>query len=160
MTLTFNRKYYLGSEIIFGVIWGSSAGGLILSFYHVWVLIGVRGWVKYLLSFVSMGLWQYFIQNYFWDVYISPEHDTPKSIIIKTIFCHIPNTTICLGFLTVWNNYTIFIFLQTFALVASTIFQKFPAPWAKEHFNTPMVKPGIGGYSCGAGYSKKKMEDY
>jgi len=39
-----------------------------------------------------------------------------------------------------------------FALVASTIFQKFPAPWAKGYFHAPKVKPGIGGYPHGTGY--------
>ncbi|MFX1378376.1 MAG: hypothetical protein ACFFA4_04730 [Promethearchaeota archaeon] len=159
MTLTFNRKYFLVSEIIFGIIWGFSTGGLLLSFYHLWSLIGVFGWVRYLLSFASMGLWQYFIQDYFWDVYVSPEHDTPKSIIIKTLVCHIPNIAICLGFLTIWNNYAIYVLLQTFALIASTIFQKFPAPWAKGEFNAPMVKTGIGGLARGSGYlDEKKIE--
>jgi hypothetical protein len=32
MTVTFDRKYYLGSEIVFGLIWGFSTGGLLLSF--------------------------------------------------------------------------------------------------------------------------------
>lgn len=156
MTLTFNRKYYLGSEIILGVLWGFSTGGLLLSFYHLWKLTETTGWAIYLLSFICMGLWQYFIQDYFWDVYISPEHDTPKSIIIKTVVCHIPNIAICLGFLTIWNNYAIYIVLQTFALVASSIFQKFPAPWAKGEFHAPMVKPGIGGLPHGSGYLGEK----
>ena len=160
MTLTFDRKYYIGSGIIFGVLWGFSTGGLLLSFYHIWSLIGASGWVKYLLSFISMGLWQYFIQDYFWDIYVSPEHDTPKSILIKTVICHIPNIAICLGFLTIWNNYAIYIALQTFALIASTIFQKFPAPWAKGHFHAPMVKSGIGGLVHGSGYlGEKKIEN-
>lgn len=162
MTLTFERKYYIGSEIIFGVIWGFSSGGILLSFYHLWRLTGINGWVLYLFSFISMGLWQYFIQDYFWDVYVSPEHDTPKSIIIKTAICHIPNIAICLGFLITWNNYIIFILLQTFALIASTIFQKFPAPWAKGKFNAPMVKQGIFGFPHGSGYlgEKKSYKNY
>jgi len=162
MTLTFKRKYYIGSEIIFGVIWGFSSGGILLSFYHLWRLTGINGWVLYLFSFISMGLWQYFIQDYFWDVYVSPEHDTPKSIIIKTAICHIPNIVICLGFLITWNNYIVFILLQTFALIASTIFQKFPAPWAKGKFNAPMVKQGIFGFPHGSGYlgEKKSYKNY
>ncbi len=152
MTLTFDRRYYLGSEIIFGVLWGFSTGGILLSFYHLWSLIGASGGIIYLLSFISMGIWQYFIQDYFWDIYVSPEHDTPKSIKIKTIVCHIPNIAICLGFLTIWNNYMIYVILQTFALMASAIFQKFPAPWAKGDFHAPMVKPGIFGHARGKGY--------
>ncbi|MFW9818430.1 MAG: hypothetical protein ACFFE5_02375 [Candidatus Thorarchaeota archaeon] len=152
MTLTFDRRYYLGSEIIFGVLWGFSTGGILLTFYHLWSLTGVVEGVKYLLSFISMGIWQYFIQDYFWDIYVSPEHDTPKSIKIKTIVCHIPNIAICLGFLTIWDNYAIYVSLQTFALIASTIFQKFPAPWAKGDFHAPMIKSGIFGRPRGKGY--------
>ncbi|MHA1191712.1 MAG: hypothetical protein ACTSP9_05385 [Promethearchaeota archaeon] len=159
MTLTFDRKYYLGSEIVFGIIWGFSTGGLLLSFYHLWSLISSPGWVIYLLSFVSIGFWQYVIQDYFWDIYVSPEHDTPKSIIIKTAVCHIPNMAIALGFLSIWNNYFIFITIFIFALVASTIFQKFPAPWAKGNFHAPMIKSGIFGLPHGAGYLGEKNKD-
>ncbi|MHA2282251.1 MAG: hypothetical protein ACXAC5_15520 [Promethearchaeota archaeon] len=152
MTLTFDRKYYLGAEILFGITWGFCTGGLLLSFYHLWSLTVPFSWARYLLSFLTMGLWQYFIQDYFWDVYISPEHDTPKSIFIKTIVSHIPNMLISLGFLTIWGNYAIFVLIYVVALVASTIFQKFPAPWAKGQFHAPMTKPGIGGFLRGAGY--------
>ena len=152
ITLTFDRKYYLGAEVLFGIIWGFCTGGLLLSFYHLWSLTGAPGWVMYLLSFGTMVLWQYFIQDYFWDVYVSPEHDTPRSIIIKTIGSHIPNMVISLGFLTIWGNYALFISIFIVALVASTIFQKFPAPWAKGQFHAPMTKPGIGGFLRGAGY--------
>ena len=152
MTLTFDRKFYLVSEILFGIIWGFCTGGLLLSFYHLWSLTGVLSWVRYLLSFVTIGLWQYIIHDYFWDVYISPEHDTPKSMLIKTIVCHIPNLVISLGFLTIWGNYVIFVLIYIVALVASTIFQKFPAPWAKGQFHAPMTKPGTGGFLHGAGY--------
>jgi len=162
MTLTFDRKYYLSSEIFFGAIWGFSTGGLLLSFYHLWSLAGVVGVPLYLLSYASMGIWQYFIQDYFWDIYVSPEHDTPKSIIIKTLTCHIPNVAVSLGFLIIWNNYGIYVTFFIFALVASTIFQKFPAPWAKGTFHAPMVKPGIAGLPHGAGYLgeiKKSMKN-
>jgi len=156
MTLTFDRKYYLLTEILFGIVWGFSTGGLLLSFYHLWSLAVTLSWIRYLFSFVTIGLWQYFIHDYFWDVYISPEHDTPKSIFIKTIVCHIPNMVISLGFLTIWGNYAIFILIYIVALVASTIFQKFPAPWAKGQFHAPMTKPGISGFLRGSGYLEDK----
>jgi hypothetical protein len=153
MTLTFNRRFYLGSGLLFGLAWGWSTGGLLLSFYHMWSLAGVPGWATYLLAFASMGLWQYASQDYFWDVYVSPEHDTPRSIIIKTAVCHVPNVAICLGFLVLFNNYAIYVALQTSALIASTIFQKMPAPWAKGSFHAPMNKTGIWGLPHGAGYT-------
>jgi len=155
-TLNFDRRYYLGSEIIFGVIWGFSTGGLLLSFYHLWSLTGIPPWVTYILTFSCLGVWQYFIQAYFWDVYVSPEHDTPKSLLIKTFACHIPNALISLSFLAIWGNYAIFIFIYIIALLASAIGQKFPAPWAKGNFHAPMVKYGIFGLPLGSGYEDKK----
>lgn len=155
-TLTFDRKYNIGPEIVFGLIWGFSTGGLVLSFFHLWSLTGFPAWVIYILSYISIGLWQFFIQAYFWDIYVSPEHDTPRSIIIKTVACHLPNVTISLGFLTHWGNYLIFIFIFIIALVSSAIAQKFPAPWAKGDFHAPMVKPGLFGLPYGSGYVEKK----
>ena len=37
-TLTFDRRYNLGPEIVFGLIWGFSTGGLLLSFYHLTII--------------------------------------------------------------------------------------------------------------------------
>jgi len=155
-TLTFDRKYYLASEIVFGIIWGFSTGGLLLSFYHLWSLIGIPPWVIYILSFICMSMWQFIIHAYFWDIYVSPEHDTPKSILVKTFACHLPNGAISLAFLTIWGNYVIFIFIFIIALVSSSIAQKFPAPWAKGNFHAPMVKSGIFGLPYGSGYEEKK----
>ena len=155
-TLKFDRKRYLGSEIIFGIIWGFSTGGLLISVYRLWSLTSFPPWAVYILSYLCIGVWQFFIHAYFWDIYVSPEHDTPRSILIKTFACHLPNVTISLGFLAIWGNYTIFIFIFIIALVSSAIAQRFPAPWAKGNFHAPMVKPGIFGLPYGSGYEEKK----
>ncbi len=155
-TLIFDRKLYLGSEIVFGIIWGVSTGGLLLSFYHLWSLTNIPPWATYILSFCCIAVWQYFIQAYFLDIYVLPEHDTPKSILIKTFTCHMPNVLISLGFLTIWGNYAIFMLIFIIALISSTISQRFPAPWAKGNFHAPMVKPGIFGLPLGTGYEEKK----
>ncbi len=157
MTLTFNRKLHLGSEIIFGVLWGYSTGGILLSIYNLWSLINAPGLVIYLLSYTCMGIWQYFVQDYFWDIYISPEHDTPRSIKIKTLVCHIPNLAISLGFLQIWHNYFLFILIYILALVACSIFQRFPAPWAKGEFHAPMVKKGVFNLPRGNGYIENTL---
>ena len=155
-TLKFDRRYYFGSGIVFGVIWGFSTGGFLLSIYHLWSLTGVPPLANYILGFFSIALWQYFPQVYFWDIYVSPEHDTPRSILIKTFACHIPNVLLSLGYLAIWGNYAIFIILFIIALISSTISQRFPAPWAKGNFHAPMVKPGIFGLPYGSGYEEKK----
>jgi hypothetical protein len=158
-TLTFDRKYNFGPEIVFGLIWGFSTGGLVLSFYHLWSLTNFPPCIIYIISYICIGIWQFFIQAYFWDIYVSPEHDTPRSIMIKTIACHLPNVTISLGFLTIWGNYLLFIFIFIIALVSSAIAQKFPAPWAKGDFHAPMVKSGIFGLPYGSGYEEKKEKN-
>jgi len=155
-TLNFDRKYFIGAEIIFGVIWGVSTGGILLSFYHLWSLTGIPPWATYISSLFCIAAWQYFIQAYFWDIYVSPEHDTPKSILVKTFVCHTPNVLIGLAFLSIWGNYGIFIIIFIIALIPSTISQRFPAPWAKGNFHAPMVKPGIFGLPYGSGYEEKK----
>lgn len=152
MTLTFDRKFHLPSQLFFGCVWGLSTGQLLLSFYHVWGFVELSGWAHYLLAYASMGLWQYSIQDYWWDIYISPEHDSPKSIMVKTMVCHIPNVAICLGFLVLYDNYLLYVLFQSFALLASTIFQKFPPPWATGAFHAPMTRPGVFGMPRGLGY--------
>jgi hypothetical protein len=161
MTLTFDRKLYLGWTIFFGLVWGSSTGQLLLSFYHLasgTAFVGGSFWAKYFVSYSCMGLWQYIIQDYWWDVYISPEHDSPRSIIIKTAACHVPNVALCLAFLCRYDNYAVFVGFQTLALVAAAIFQKFPAPSAQGNFDAPMTQPSLFGLPRGMGY-KEEIED-
>ncbi|KAL3922071.1 MAG: hypothetical protein SGILL_002401 [Bacillariaceae sp.] len=160
MTLTFDRQLYLGAALLFGLLWGCSTGQLLLSFYHLCNTMGMEeGWARYLLAYSFMGGWQYLIQDYWWDIYISPEHDTPKSIIVKTAACHIPNVAICLFFLNSYGNYFMFLFWQTLALVAASIFQKFPAPWAEGEFDAPMTQPGVFGLPRGLGYIIDEEEE-
>ena len=158
MTLHFDRKFYYGSEIIFGAIWGLSMAQVLLTFYRLWSLTGLTGIALYLITYACMGAWQYFSQDYFWDIYVSPEHDTPKSIIRKTLVSHIPNVALCLVYMMIYNNFFIFMVLQAFGLVAASIFQRFPAPWSKGKFDAPMTKKGIFGLPHGAGYTGEDRE--
>ena len=48
MILTFDRKYYIGSEIVFGLLWGWSTGQVLLSFYHLWHMTGWSPVIVYL----------------------------------------------------------------------------------------------------------------
>jgi hypothetical protein len=155
MTLTFDRKVHIPSQLVFGLVWGWSTGQVLLSFYHLWGYAGLPAWAHYLLAYGCMGLWQYSIQDYWWDIYISPEHDSPRSIMVKTMVCHIPNVAICLGFLVMYDNYLMYVAFQTFALLASTIFQKFPPPWAEGHFHAPMTQRGVFGMPRGLGYREE-----
>jgi len=100
------------------------------------------------------------LMDMYWDVYISPEHDSPKSIKIKTLVTHIPNVTLCLIFLTIYENYAIFIVLQTIALVGCSINMRLPAPWNKEKTPAARREPSVffGLPRCG-GYLSEDPEN-
>ena len=51
----------------------------------------------WLLAYTSIAIWQWLWQDYYWDVYVSPEHDSPLSIKVKVLATHIPNITVVGG---------------------------------------------------------------
>lgn len=154
-TIRFDRKVDLFPQIIFGLLWGSAFGQMILSIWRFANMIGSswNPWQQWLLGFVLIGIWQWLLMDMVWDLYISPEHDSPKSIRIKTLATHIPNVTFSLIFLVIYSNYAIFISLQTVALIGCSINMRMPAPWSIE--KTPPARrvpsifwglPRCGGY--------------
>lgn len=154
-TIRFDRRLDLLPQVIYGLVWGTAFGGMLLSIWRISDMVASdwQPWAQWLVGFSLIGLWQWLLMDMYWDVYISPEHDSPKSIRIKTIFTHIPNVTLCLIFLAIYGNYAIFIALQTLALVGCSIFMRMPAPWSRE--KTPPARrtrsiffglPRCGGY--------------
>jgi hypothetical protein len=154
-TIRFDRRLELLPQVIYGLIWGTAFGGMLLSIWRISELVAYQWqpWGQWLLGFSLIGIWQWLLMDMYWDVYISPEHDSPKSIRIKTLCTHIPNVTLCLLFLAIYGNYAIFIALQTLALVGCSIFMRMPAPWSREQ--TPPARrarsiffglPRCGGY--------------
>ena len=154
-TIRFDRKMDLLPQALFGLLWGTGLGQMLLSIWRIAMLIGQTWevWQKWLLAYVLIGIWQWLLMDMYWDIYISPEHDSPKSIKIKTLVTHIPNVTLCLIFLSDYGNYVIFIGLQTLALIGCSINMRMPAPWSREQ--TPPARrvpsifwglPRCGGY--------------
>ncbi len=133
-TIRFERRIDLFPQILYGLIWGTALGQMLLSIWRMATMIGHdwQGWQQWLLAYGIIGVWQWLLMDMYWDVYISPEHDSPRSIKLKTMVTHIPNVTLCLVFLALYGNYTIFIALQTLALVGCSIHMRMPAPWSKE----------------------------
>jgi len=154
-TIRFDRKVDIISQTVFGLIWGISLGQILLTIWRISTMIGSswKIWQQWLLAYFLIGIWQWLLMDMYWDIYISPEHDSPKSIKIKTFFTHIPNVTLCLIFLAIHGNYMIFIALQILALVGCSVNMRMPAPWSKE--STPAARrepskfwglPRCGGY--------------
>ena len=117
-TIRFERKLELLPQVFFGLAWGPAAGFLFLSFWHLVQSLfpALPTWGVFLVSYVLTSVWQWLWQDYGWDVYISPEHDCPWSIAVKVPATHIPNVTFCLIFFAIYENYWIFVGLQTWAL--------------------------------------------
>ena len=154
-TIRFDRKVDLIPQTVFGLIWGLSLGQILLTIWRISTMIGSswKIWQQWLLAYLLIGIWQWLLMDMYWDIYISPEHDSPKSIKIKTFCTHIPNVTLCLIFLAYHGNYVIFIALQTLALIGCSVNMRMPAPWSKE--STPAARrepsifwglPRCGGY--------------
>ncbi len=128
-TLTHGRQLYWSVVLTFGLVWGLSEGLLFLS---VFVLASkfivskiVVGLVSFTLISMFLGLWHQF----YWDIYVAPEHNILEWNIKKVLYGHIPNIVITLTYLSMYGNAGIFVLCQTFALVASTYFMRFPPFW-------------------------------
>jgi hypothetical protein len=154
-TIRFDRKVDLVPQILFGLLWGTALGQMLASIWGIVIRIKPAWelWQQWLLTFVVIGVIQWLLMDMYWDIYISPEHDSPRSIRIKTLCTHIPNVTLCLIFLAMYGNILIFVSLQTLALVGCSINMRMPAPWSQER--TPPARralsifwglPRCGGY--------------
>ena len=141
-TLRFERRLDLLPQVFFGLVWGSAFGQLFLSFWHLAASFG-SGWATWqiwLLCYAVISIWQWLLMDMYWDIYISPEHDTAFSIALKVPATHIPNVTLALTFFALYENHVIFIALQCLALVGCSIAMRMPAPWSKAR--TPAARQG------------------
>lgn len=160
-TLRFNRCRDVIPQTVFGLLWGAASGLLFLSFYHIAQVIGKTWatWQVWLLAYVLIAIWQWLWQDYCWDVYISPEHDSPWSIKFKVVATHIPNITASLIFFAIYENYAIFVALQTWALLGASLAMRMPAPWSREVTPPATRSPGMFGLTRASGYVSEDPEN-
>lgn len=153
-TLRFGRKLDLLPQGAFGLCWGLTTGLYFLAFWHISLRIGGGWpiWGVWLLAYVMISLWQALWMDMYWDVWVSPEHDSPESIRKKVPRTHIPNMTLCLTYFAVYQNYWIFIGLQTLALMAASYGMRMPAPWCRETTPAARQVPGLLGLPRAGGY--------
>ena len=153
-TLRFDRHLDVLPQAAFGLLWGTASGLLFLSIYRSAGVIGRSwsSWQVWLLAYLLIALWQWIWQDYYWDVYISPEHDTAFSIKLKVAATHIPNITACLVFLAIYENYLIFVALQTWALLGASLAMRMPAPWSRDATPPATRSPGLFGLERASGY--------
>jgi hypothetical protein len=153
-TLRFERRLDVIPQTFFGLLWGAASGMLFLSFYHVARAVGGSWatWQVWLLAYMLIAIWQWLWQDYYWDVYISPEHDSPWSIRLKVFATHIPNITACLIFFALYESYVIFVALQSWALLGASLAMRMPAPWSRELTPPATRSPGLFGWQRASGY--------
>jgi hypothetical protein len=155
-TLRFGRPLEVPAQLVFGLSWGFTTGLLFLSFWHVVLAVGENWptWLVWLVSYCLISVWQALWMDMYWDVYVSPEHDTPESIRRKVPRTHIPNMTLCLTYFAVYQNYWIFIGLQTVALLAASFGMRMPGPFSQ--LQTPPARrvSGLFGLPRAGGYIK------
>lgn len=130
-TLTHGRQLYWSVVLTFGLLWGLSEGLLFLSVFVLtsqWVASKLLVWfISFSVISTFLGLWHQF----YWDIYVAPEHNILEWNIKKVLYAHIPNIVITLTYLSLYGNAGIFVLCQTFALVASTYFMRFPPFWTR-----------------------------
>ena len=153
-TLRFGRKLDVLPQLLFGLCWGFTTGLYFLSFWHLALALGESWplWLVWLLAYVMISVWQALWMDMYWDVYVSPEHDSPESIRKKVPRTHIPNMTLCLSYFALYQNYWIFIGLQTIALLAASFGMRMPAPWSKQSTPPARQVPGLLGLPRAGGY--------
>ncbi|MFM7063425.1 MAG: hypothetical protein ACKO04_08025 [Actinomycetes bacterium] len=151
-TLTFDRRSRVLAQLGFGIVWGLSAGQLLASYFVLAERTGWPRWGVWLLAWGLIGAWQGMFQDLFWDVWVTPEHDTPTTIRTKVAACHIPNVTFTLTYLVLFGNVAIFVGLQTLALCSAALAMRFPAWNEAGPVLAPTTGPGPFGILRASGY--------
>lgn len=129
-TPVFERKRNILISALFGALWGSSSGQLFLSIWLIANMVDWPIWAAWIATWLCLGAYQPNWHNIYWDHYIAPEHDTPMTQKIKALGCHIPNLSILLVYLALYDNYFIFVLAQVVACTSAGIGMRYPAPWA------------------------------
>ncbi|MAF84499.1 MAG: hypothetical protein CL797_10405 [Chromatiales bacterium] len=163
-TIRFNRKLHLATQIPFGLLWGASMGQLFLVIWNGINSIGSTWpqWLIVVMTWVSLGacFWAWMV--FYWDLYVAPEHDSKYSIALKTVTVHLPQSLLCITYLTIYNNFIILIGLQTLALVGASIFMRMPPFWSTKPTPAARPHPFLFGLVYAGGYvsSAPKNDPY
>jgi len=128
-TLTHGRQLYWSVVLTFGLVWGFSEGVLFLSVFVLASKVFASKFTIWFVSFLVIGTFIGLWHQFYWDIYVAPEHNIPEWNIKKVLYGHTPNIMITLAYLTLYESAGIFVLCQAFALIASTYFMRFPPFW-------------------------------
>lgn len=156
-TLLFGRRIRAFWQVLFGSMWGLAIGLWMLSLYsfsNAWVS---NAPLRALLAFALISVWQAFAQSYFWGVYVTPEHDTPRSNRTKVARCHIPHLVFSLLFFALFGNGLLFVLMQMLALSITSVAMRMPVWWERSPQLTATTKPGLIGLPRTHGWEGKVL---
>ena len=126
-TVTHGRPFHFWTVIGFGFLWGLSEGQLYLSFWAIAEKFSLPViWVA-IVAFTLISIFNQLWHSLYWDIHVAPEHNIIEWNIKKVFFAHIPNLVCCITYLAVTGSAGIFVLFQTWALVLSTYFMRFPS---------------------------------
>lgn len=130
-TVTYNRKLYPIPTFVIGAVWGLSEAQLFLSFWALGEHFIDTPWMIAVFTYVVASLSNGPLHLFYWDRYVSPDHNIYEWNMKKVGLAHNPNLIFSLIYLVVWGDLWIYFMWPAFALFACAFAQKFPAPWDK-----------------------------
>jgi len=130
-TVTYKRKFYPLTTVPLGIVWGLSEAQLFLSYWAIGEMFLDAPWMVAVLTYVMASLTNGPVHLFYWDRYVSPDHNIYEWNIRKVMLAHNPTLILGLTFLVVWGDIWVYMLWPSFALFACAIAQKFPAPWDK-----------------------------
>lgn len=137
-TVSHGRPRVVWTQLLFGIVWGVSEAQLMLSFWALSEIVGLRGlWAglsTYLACSVFTGNWH----RFYWDIHVAPDHNIREWNLKKVLWAHNPNLILTLVWLGLFGNAGLFVLLQATGLAASTWFMRFPPWWYPD---TPQHDP-------------------
>jgi len=128
-SVTYKRRFYPLTTIPLGIVWGLSEAQLFLSYWAIAERFVDAPWLIAIITYIGASLTNGPLHLFYWDRYVSPDHNIYEWNIKKVMFAHNPTLILSLIFLVVWGDVGVYLFWPAFALFACAIAQKFPAPW-------------------------------
>lgn len=128
-TLTYERKLYPVSQILFGLLWGGCSGQLTLVLWSLVEPFGFARWGSALLVFFLLSGYGQIYQSGWWDIHVSPPHNRRATNAKKVLFAHMPFLLIALVHFTLFGDVRMFVGFHAIALACSAVAMRFPPFW-------------------------------
>jgi hypothetical protein len=159
-TLIFDRRLNLISSIAFALLQGVGSALLISNVYYLCAfVVHLKAGTSWGITWCAAVLWDAAFTSYYWNLYVLPEHNSPASLQKKMIVCDLPNLTVTLTYLVLWDTFGMFICIQTFAALGKTIFMRFPSPFTTRRIQAAVWNRGICGLPTAVGYEVYSLKN-